>query len=70
MCLHLSLTVSGLKWDYQNRKLKCMDYGAYIIESEAFKILDKHEEDRNITYILEPIDNPFFLPSVLVSRFQ
>lgn len=31
-----------------------MDYGTYIIESEAFKLLDKHEVDRNITYILEP----------------
>ena len=47
-----------------------MDYGTYIIESEAFKILDKHEEDRNITYILEPIEKPFVCPQCKSADFN
>ena len=47
-----------------------MNYGTYIIESEAFKILDKHEEDRNITYMLEPIEVPFVCPQCKSADFN
>ncbi len=47
-----------------------MDFSLYNIDPQEFRIIDRHEEDGNVTYDLEPIEEPESCPTCYSSSIK